>query len=107
VSIRGFHSRFLELGKGVMEIWSGGLVKDEALPASFSQELAGHKFGFRDANAPLVPRLHHSDFFWDLQQRTQRAEEGNLTERDEGAKTDRRTDNFSQQGDKGHKYKSS
>ena len=38
-----------------MEIWSVGLVKHEALPDSFSQELAGHKFGFRDANAPLYP----------------------------------------------------
>ena len=64
-------------------------------------------------SAFLMPMLRYSPdsitpiFFRDLQQRTQSAEEGNLTERDEGAKTDRRTDNFSQQGHKGHKYKSS
>src|ERR1700746_1053147 len=43
---------------------------------SFSQELARHKFGFPDANAPLFPRLHHSDFSEGSQRRKNRHAKG-------------------------------
>jgi hypothetical protein len=49
------------LGKGVMEIWSVGVAKVRGATCKVSQDLAGHKFGFREPNAPLFPRLHHSD----------------------------------------------
>jgi hypothetical protein len=51
----------LNLGKGVMEIWSIGVTKVRGAARKVSQDLTGHKFGFREPNAPLFPLLHHSD----------------------------------------------